>query len=271
MKITVVVMALLALAGAVRADGIPPIEGTNVAGIAAVPAAPGGNSVITVPFEALMGAGSSGSLADMVSTNGMISHASDPAQADQLVILTTDGDDQVYYYYWHKAGDGWTPITTAVLMPDGQSRALTPPAADAFAIGRGKGLWVKRVAGGAANVILKGQVTEAKQATEVSEGFNLLGYGAVETFNLNNLDWTGAYGVSGTSGDRILVDDGSGSFKTYFYYCKDGVSGYYQQFQNKWVESTGTGPQLASPIAAGQGFWYQRRGAGSFTFRPDGQ
>ncbi|MDD4102672.1 MAG: hypothetical protein PHU80_08590, partial [Kiritimatiellae bacterium] len=68
MKSTVVVMALLALACAVRADGIPPIAGDNVVGIASVSAPAGVPSIITVPFEACMEGGAAGTLADMVST-----------------------------------------------------------------------------------------------------------------------------------------------------------------------------------------------------------
>jgi hypothetical protein len=138
-----------------------------VVGFIPVAAAADVNSIITVPFEACMGEGA-GKLADMVSTNGLTSHASDPDGADQLVVLTMAGDDQVYYYYWHKTGDGWPPVTTEQLMPGGGSRQLDPPAASAFAVSRGLGFWIKRKASENATVYLKGQVTEAAQSTAIA-------------------------------------------------------------------------------------------------------
>ncbi len=274
MKKLLMITAALAVAGSIRA-GIQPLEGSNVVGFAEVTAQGGKNTIITVPFESCLGNGSAGMLSDLVATCGLTAHASDPAQADQLVVLTTNGATQVYYYYYNDAEDGWTPITSAMLMPDGSSQALTPPAATNFPVARGLGFWVKRMASTASSLYVKGQVSSAKQATPISAGLNLIGYGAVEPFALNGVDWTGAYGTGGISSttDRILVGNGDGTYTTYYYYIKkDGGSSYYDQFTNKWVKSTSTGPALpSSTIPAGQGFWYHRRGTGGFTFRPDGQ
>jgi len=274
MKKLLMITAALAAAGFAHAD-MPSVEGSNVVGFAAVTAPGGKNTIITVPFEACMSSGTAGMLNDLVATSGLTSHSSDPALADQLVVLTTNGAAQVYYYYYNDTEDGWTAITSAMLMPDGSSQALTPPAATNFPIARGLGFWVKRVASVDSTLYVKGQVSEGKQATPISAGLNLIGYGAVEPFSLNSVDWTGAYGFGGISAttDRILVGNGDGTYSTYFYYVKkDGGSSYYDQFTNKWVKSTSTGPVLPSTqIPAGQGFWYHRRGTGGFTFRPEGQ
>ena len=274
MKKVLMISAALAATGLVRA-AIQPIEGTNVVGFAAVTAPGSKNTIITVPFEACMGDGA-GMLADLVATNGLTAHADDPALADQLVVLTSfSGSTPVYCYYYLKAGTGWTAITTSIVVPDGTSQNLTPPAADAFAVSRGLGFWIKRVASANPTVYVKGQVATAGQVTEISSGLNLIGYGDVQPLALNAVDWSGAYGFGGISAttDRILVGKGDGTYTTYYYYVKKvGGSTYYDQFTNMWVESTSTGPALpSSSIPAGQGFWYHRRGTGGFTFRPAGQ
>jgi hypothetical protein len=161
-------------------------------------------------------------------------------------------------------------------MPNGASSAVTPPPATNFPVARGLGFWVKRVAGASSSLYLKGQVSSEKQATQVSPGLNLIGVGDVASFTLNGsgIDWSGAFGTNGisTATDRIMVDTGNGIFKTFYYYVKrTGASTDYDQFDNKWVESTPTGPALPSfSISAGRGFWYNRKGAGPFTFRPNG-
>lgn len=276
MNKVVLTLAALFAVGLAQAAMLP-VTGTNAVGFVAVTAPAGANSIVTVPFEACLGAGEAGMLADLVATNGLTAHASDAASADQLVVLTTNGVDLVYYYYWHKTNEGWKEITSEQIMPDGSKATLTPPAATNFPVARGLGFWIKRVAGSGSVLYVKGQVSSAKQATAVSPGLNLVGVGRAEAFTLNGsgIDWTGAAGTNGISSttDRILVCNGDGTFTAYYYFVKrQGSASYYDQFDNKWVESTSTGPALSSRmIPAGQGFWYHRRGAGSFTFRPDGQ
>lgn len=268
--------AVVAAAGLVHA-AMQPIAGTNVVGFVEIAAPAAKNSIIAVPFEACLQAGVPGKLGDLVSTYGLTAHSSDPALADQLVVLTVDNGSPAYYYYYNDAEDGWTAITTEQIMPNGSKKTLTPPAASAFDVARGQGFWIKRAAGSGSTVYVQGQVSEAKQATSIGEGLNLISYAALESFDLNatKIQWTGAYGVNGISNttDRIMVGNGDGTYKTYYYYVKKaGSSSYYDQFTNKWVESTSTGPALPTAnVPAGQGFWYHRRGTGAFTFRPDGE
>jgi len=276
MKKFLMLMTALAAAGWVRAE-MPPLDGTNVVGFAAVNAAGGANTLITVPFEACLNAGTPGVLADLISTNGLVSHASDPGAADQLIVLTTNATMQIYYYYWLKAGEGWKGVETSVKMPNGSSFAVTPVAASEFPVARGLGFWIKRVAGAAADVYVKGQVSGARQATAISEKLNLIGYGSVEAFSLNNsgIDWTGVTGAGLKlyESDTIMLPKTGGGFTTYFYYVNASPPAPHVSLTNKWVESTASGLQAASgTIAAGQGFWFNRlTGHGSFTFRPNGQ
>jgi len=268
------IFAVVAVAGLVHA-AMQPIAGTNVVGLVEISAPVAKNTIIAVPFEACMQTGVSGKLSDLVSTYGLTAHSSNPALADQLVVLTTFEGSPVYYYYYNDTEDGWTAINTEQIMPDGSKKTLTPPAASAFDVARGQGFWIKRVAGTGSSVYVQGQVSGAKQATTIGEGLNLIGYGALQSFDINSVNWTGAYGVNGISNttDRIMVGNGDGTYTTYFYYVKKvGSSSYYDQFTNKWVKSTATGPALPTAnVPAGQGFWYHRRGTGAFTFRPDGE
>lgn len=260
-------------AGCLRA-AIQPIEGTNVVGFAALNAPVSTNTIITVPFEACMGNGAPGTLADLVATNGLTSHASDPALADQLVVLTTGDAGQVYYYYWYATDAGWTGIETEKLMPGGTNGVVTPPAATAFTLDRGLGFWIKRAPGASQTLYVKGQVSSAKQATPIDVGLNLVGYGTVSSFSLNGggVDWTGAYGGTGntSTSDKIIVCNGGGTFTEYFYFVKpESWGAAYDALSNKWITKSYEVADVT--LAAGQGFWYLRRGAGSFTFHPDGE
>jgi hypothetical protein len=273
MKKISLMFAAVAVAGLIRA-GIPAITGENAVGFAPVTAPGEANTIITVPFEACLGGGAAGLLSDLVATNGLTAHASDPASADQLVVLTTNQTGLVYYYYWYQTAQGWTAITSAQLMPDGQELAVSPPDADEFAVARGLGFWIKRSAASSAPLYVKGQVATAKQATAIQPGLNLVGYGTVTSFTLNGsgIDWAGAYGGTGntSTSDKIIVVNADGSFTECFYFVKpDGWPAGYDALNNKWINKNYT---LASgTLAAGQGFWYQRRGTGSFTFKPDGE
>jgi len=273
MKRFLMFSAAAVAAGCLQA-AIQPIEGTNVVGFAAVSAPVSTNSIITVPFEACLGEGASGMLADLVATNGLTSHASDPASADQLVVLTTNDTGQVYYYYWYQSGTGWTGIETEKLMPGGTNGVVTPPAATAFAVDRGLGFWIKRAPGATQTLYIKGQVSAAKQATLIEEGLNLVGYGSVTNFSLNGagVDWTGAYGGTGntTTSDKIIVCSGGGTFTEYFYFVKpEAWSSAYDVLSNKWITKNYEVADVT--LSVGQGFWYLRRGTGAFTFRPDGE
>lgn len=273
MKKFSVIFAACAVVGLAQA-AMPPIQGSNTVGFKAITAPGEANTIITVPFEACLGGGSAGMLADLVATNGLTATADNPASADQLVVLTTNGLDLVYYYYWCQAGQGWVAVTTEMLMPDGSAQAVTPSAATAFEVSRGLGFWIKRAPSATATLYVKGQVSSAKQSTEIKSGLNLVGYGTVTQFTLNGsgIDWTGAYGGTGNTAtsDKILVVAADGSFTEYFYFVKPvGWPVGYDALDHKWI--TKSYALATETIPAGRGFWYVRRGAGSFTFKPDGE
>jgi hypothetical protein len=276
MKKLLTLTAVIATAGLVHAT-ITPIEG-NTVGLMKVAVAGGGtNTIISVPFEQCLGGGASGMLKDLVATTGLTSHASDPASADQLIVLTTNGADRVYYYYWLKSTGGWTPSKTYKVV-DGTEVVFTPPAASAFPIARGLGFWIKRT-GSAADVYLKGQVATANQATVITNGLNLVGYAYSEGLTLNDplVSWAGANGGSGNTvtSDKIMVVNDNGTFSEYFYFVKPaawpnelrGVD--YSALSGKWINNNYTAASVTIP--AGKGFWYLRRGTAGFTFKPKGE
>jgi len=273
MKKILMITLALAVAGLVKGD-IQPLEGSNAVGFSAVAAAAGDDQIITVPFVACLDNDSAVFLADLVSTNGLVAHASDPASADQLIVMTFNSGlgKLVYYYYWLDNAAGWTAIETT-LVEDGSTTVITPPAAGAFDVARGLGFWLKRVATSENDVYVKGEVSGSNPSTAIVEGLNLIGYGTAAELNLNAVSWTGAFGNSTTGNtadsDKIIVINSDGSMQEYFFFeCPAGWPQAYLDLDGMWVKSNYTLPSVN--VTAGQGFWYLRRGTGSFDFKPDG-
>lgn len=258
MKKFLILIVALAVAGLTQAQ--TPIDSTNNVGFISVSS--GTNvSIITVPFEQCLGSGSAGMLSDLVSTNGLISHSSDPAQADQLVVLTTNTSGQaIYYYYWLSTGAGW--MTNVTKLIGGTQTNIASPAASAFPVARGIGFWIKRPgsAGGAVNLYMKGQIPVASQPITLKPGLTLLGLGALVGKDLNDagISWGSRYGGDGLEGmDSVIVVGADGtSFNTYLY---DSGTG-------KWI--TEDGDPASVTIQPGCGFWYFRGGSTNLSFTP---
>ncbi|MDD4017705.1 MAG: hypothetical protein PHV28_07140 [Kiritimatiellae bacterium] len=269
MKKILMITAAMAVTGLVQA-AMPLLDGTNIVGFTEVIAQTNANTIITVPFEACLGSGP-GMLADLVATNGLTAQASDTESADQLIVLTTNATDQVYYYYWLKAGEGWTGLKSVKVVDGQPAEIIDPMAATNFPVARGLGFWIKRVAGTSGTLYLKGQVSSANQETPIGKGLNLIGYSTVdETFNLNTLNWAGVFsgGFKMSTGDRIAVRKAGGGYN-YYHYFSVAEPGQYEAFNNKWVKSTPTGFELPAALKAGEGFWYDCKTVGGFTFRPN--
>ncbi len=276
MKRLLILTAVMLTAGLVSADlAATVIDGTNTVGLVklTVPSS-ATHTVISVPFEkCLTTSAESGMLKDLVATVGLTA-SSDAGTADQLIVLTTEGATKVYYYYWLTNGPAWTPVTTTVQMPDGTEVAKNPPAADVFPLSRGLGFWFKRYLTPASDVFLKGQVTTSNQATVITNGLNLIGYGYTEalTLNTNTVSWAGANGGTDgntTTSDKIMVVNSDGTFKEYFFFT-NALAWSQAKFvnaNNKWINNDYSVVTNVT-IPAGQGFWYLRRGTAGFTFRP---
>lgn len=268
MKKVLISTFVLAFAGALHAE-MASIDGLNTVGFSTVPDTGYDNTILTVPYVACLAADDAISLADLVSTNGLVAHASNPGDADQLIVMVDDGGLK-YYYYWLKAGDGWTPITTTVKHPNGSESAVTPPAADALSVARGKGFWLKRVSTSSSEVFVKGEVSTSNPSTAIADGLNLIGYGSAAAMSLNSVNWSGADGGDGLTqnSDRITVVEDDGTLSNYYYFTNPGTGGWeaYPADSN-WVDSNYAVVNISIP--AGQGFWYLRRDGGTFNFEPD--
>jgi hypothetical protein len=270
MKKLLMLTAVLAAAVAVRAE-VTPIDGENGVGFVdvSVPTAAGAIKVASIPFEACLGSGVSGVLSDLVSTNGMKSHGSDPGQADQLVVLTTNAAGQaVYYYYWHKTGFGWETNNTIRLGSGGPGteQVERPEAASAFQMARGLGFWLKRASGASGDKLyVKGQIATNSVPVMLVGGtnFTLIGLGALTETNLNQVaasTWANRYYGGVGNMDKLLVvtNNANGSYIQYIYLSSAG----------KWVDVDRVDGEPQVAIQPGEGFWYLRRATSDLEFKP---
>jgi hypothetical protein len=260
MKKLLILTAVIAAAVAVRAE-VTPIDGENGVGFIQVTIPEGASQkILSVPFEACL-VGGAGMLSDVISTNGMKAD-SNPADADQIVVLTTNASGlAVYYYYWNKTGTGWETNHTVRL--GGGDTNVIPVVASNYPVARGLGFWLKRPAGATGtNLYIKGQIPTSSVPVTVMGGTNLtlIGLGAFAVTNLNDVaaaNWGERYtGGPGKMDKLLVVTNANGSYVQYLY------------MSSKWIDvDQGNGePQIA--IQPGEGFWYLRRGANDLEFKP---
>jgi hypothetical protein len=262
MKKLLILTAVIAAAVAVRATTV--IQGSNGVGFieVTIPVGPS-QKILSVPFEACL-VGGAGMLSDVISTNGMKSAASNPADADQIVVLTTNAvGSPAYYYYWHKTGTGWETNHTVRL--GGGETSNIPVVASNYPVARGLGFWLKRPSGATGTTLyMKGQIPTSSVPVTVIGGtnFTLIGLGALGPvdINTNAVTWTGRYdgGVWGQDQVRIVTNFATASapLEEYTFWTPD----------NLWLTTAGT--TNAVTINPGDGFWYLRRGGEDATFTP---
>ncbi|MBM4163574.1 MAG: hypothetical protein FJ222_03920 [Lentisphaerae bacterium] len=264
MKKLLMLTAVIATAIAVRAQ-VTPIDGDNDVGFISVPVPTTGLKVLSVPFEACLGSGEAGVLSDLVSTNGM-KGASSPADADQLVVLTTNEAGQsVYYYYWHKAGYGWETNNTIRLGED-TPEVESPEPASTFKVARGLGFWLKRASDATGTELyMQGQLATVSVPVMLDGGtnFTLIGLGALTTTNLNQVsaaNWGSRYdgGGAGNMDKLLVVTNANGSYVQYI----------YRQSLGKWIDVNQPDGEPQVAIQPGEGFWYQRRAVADLEFTP---
>jgi hypothetical protein len=261
MKKLLILTAVIAAAVAVRAE-VTPIDGENGVGFIQVTIPEGASQkILSVPFEACL-VGGAGMLSDVISTNGMKAD-SNPADADQIVVLTTNASGlAVYYYYWNKTGTGWETNHTVKL--GGGPTNVIPVVASNYPVARGLGFWLKRPAGATGtNLYIKGQIPTSSVPVTVMGGTNLtlIGLGAFAVTNLNDVaaaNWGARYdsGTSAGADKLLVVTNANGAYATYYYWAAE----------TKWVDKLGIAPAVT--IEPGAGFWYLRRGATDLTFKP---
>ena len=267
MKKILMITLACAVTGCLFAE-MATVDGSNTVGFSDVDDNGNDTAILTVPYVACLDNDSDIMLADLVSTNGLVGHSTDPTLADQLIVLVDDSGLK-YYYYYLDLEDGWTGIATAQKQPDGSEQSVTPTAAAALPVSRGEGFWLKRVATSSNPIYVQGEVSTSNPSTTIVNGLNLIGYGSGEEMSLNGVNWTGAEGGDGLlqNSDKIIIVGNDGSLSFYYYFENPGTGwGAYPAGSN-WVDDSYT---VANPtIPAGQGVWYLRRAATSFDFQPD--
>lgn len=261
MKKLLILTAVIAAVIAVRATTV--IQGENGVGFIEVTIpADTSQKILSVPFEACL-VGGAGMLSDVISTNGMKSSVDNPADADQIVVLTTNASGPVYYYYWHKTGTGWETNHTVKL--GGGPTNVIPVVASNYPVARGLGFWLKRPASQAATTLyMKGQIPTSSVPVTVMGGtnFTLIGLGALDPvdINTNAVTWTDRYdgGVWGQDQVRIVTNlvTATAPLAEYTFWLPDDL----------WLTTAGT--TNAVTINPGDGFWYLRRGGADATFTP---
>lgn len=267
MKKLLLLTAALAASGLAHAE-VTPIDSTNNVGFIAVTIATN-LTIIAVPFEKCLpgGSGTPGMLSDLVSTNGLIGTDAigNAALADQLVVLTTNADGPIYYYYWLKNGTGWSTNNTTVL--GGTTTNVTSLDATNFPISRGLGFWIKRPTSvtTTTNLYLQGQIPTISSQLTIKPGLTMISMADLSGKSLNDpaIGWgTRSPGNGFTGMDRLIVvsNDGSGAMN-YYYYHEGGSFGTL----GKWCTHSPGPTEAVNIIGSGYGFWYCTTNSTTFT------
>ena len=192
------------------------------------------NTIVAVPYESLRGI-TSGTIAvaDVVKTDGV------PANT----ILYAYDAAQNKYYAWGISNGEWTPAAVA-------SKTETRPASDqpdaGYTVSTGSAIWLclPSVPDGTQTFYLYGKYV-APGTVAFAAGRNL-----VANISQSAVSDLAARITGAQKGDMIIAPDGT----------------MYTNSRKGWV-SGGEKPTIGLPtIAAGQGFWYIAKGAGSINW-----
>jgi len=259
MKRILILMAAVTAAGLALAD--PPVIEGNGVGLVEVTVPTTGSKILSVPFEKPLGdPGQAGVLSELIATNDL-KGAATAADADQIVVLTTNElGEAIYYYYWYKLDVGWETNKT-IKLGGSSPEEIIPPPANVFALERGKGFWLVRAAGASSTKLyVTGQIPESSAAVDLrGTNFTLIGFGALDNRDINDtgVTWTGRYDGGALGQDQLRIVSDAGVMSTYTYW---GAPDYL------WLTPAGTTNLVT--IKPGEGFWYLRRDASATTFTP---
>lgn len=253
------------------------IDGENEVGFTAVAAAAGQNTILAVPYRMCKHTGEDTAvmLNALVSTHSLKSDAVE-ADADQLIILSTNAlGKQAYFYYYNKPVGGWTPVTAAQIQPDGSSVLIDPEVAGRLPLAHCQGFWIKRHSASGSNpVYLMGQLPTGTQTVAIKKNeSNLVGIiptgDEAITLNHSGINWTGAHASSTklTDSDSIVIMN-NGISLTYYYFNPSPVPAGYEGLVGKWVTKKYVEAPENVTLPKGIGFWYNRKPELGFSLSP---
>ena len=183
-----------------------------------------------------------------VNTAGGLTGATTAGNADQIQLFRTGGFVTYYYSTGGLAGTGWRQFgvagdaSTAVIYPD-------------------DGLVILRRQSAPVNLVISGAVKTGQTSIPVVQGYSLLGnvYAAGMTLGTSGLYTTDsstgvAPGNGSTTGDQILIWNGTAGYNT-FYYGSGGLQG------TGWKQFGVSGDASGTAIAVGSALFIKRAGA----------
>ena len=157
-----------------------------------------------------------------------------------------DGAD--YDYKWYDVSNDSEPTDDAIAATDG--------------------FWYNNRGSSAITLTTAGEVSPNDVEVTIQPGLNLIVYPFPADFDFTKLDWKTAGATSGGSmlaGDLIQLFDAAPDKKGYFtqYYFYFGNDG--ADYDYKWYDVANDSEPTSDKIPAASGFWYNHRGATSFT------
>lgn len=236
MKKTILLSSLFAAAAAVAGEVV---SSNAVAALNKPIDVKAKQTLLAVPFEGYETSGKV-KVADIVKT-------SDLADGSKLYVPTSDGQ----YDTWTLDANGqWIPGVNVSVGSDGTVASSETVSAEDRKINRGDAFWLEPVFASGNNtgtVFLLGQGDGTSGTSTVASGWNLVG-------NASAGDQTG-FNVTGTKGDKVIVQLEDGSLR-YYTYSDTKKAWRYQ-------DDEGVYQYLNPAIKAGQGLWYYSKDTAS--------
>ena len=232
MKKTILLSSLFAAAAAVAGEVV---SSNAVAALNKAIDVKAKQTLLAVPFEGYEEAGKV-KVADIVKTSGL-------ADGSKLYVPNTNGG----YDTWTLQEGQWVAGTKVNVDSNGEvGEAVTGSASD-VKINRGDAFWLEPANGTAGTVFLLGQGNGTSGKSTVAPGWNLVG-------NASAGDQT-KFNVTGTKGDKVIVQLEDGSLR-YYTYSDTKKAWRYQ-------DDKGVYQYLNPAIKAGQGLWYYSKDTAS--------
>lgn len=234
MKKTILLSSLFAAAAAVAGEVV---SSNAVAALNKPIDVKAKQTLLAVPFEGYETDGKV-KVADIVKTSGL-------ADDSKLYVPSGAGYDT-----WTLKDGQWVAGAKVSVNPNGEVDESTTSAATDVKINRGDAFWLEPN-GTAGTVFLLGQGNGTSGKSTVASGvWNLVGNASAG----NQTE----FNVTGTKGDKVIVQLEDGSLRYYTY-----SANYGWRYQN----DSGTYVKETPAIKAGQGLWYYNKGTESKTIQ----